>query len=158
MVALGEARGQYEQASVGLPQTNPHTYVVEYDDGSMDIIGGGGVPVGPDEGVVDATTALHSVEAISQQVEAALREEGRRQLAATTPAKVRKRREQDFHVRMWSRNADGWELGNLSHADTSAAMAKQANPLLGEWDQQSQAMTLKGGGGRKNGSIEVMMV
>ena len=50
MVALGEARANYEKASVGLPPRNPHTYVVEYPDGRLDMFGGGGVAVGPDEG------------------------------------------------------------------------------------------------------------
>ena len=50
MAALSQARANYEKASIGLPPRNPHTYVVEYPDGSLDMFGGGGVAVGPDEG------------------------------------------------------------------------------------------------------------
>ena len=56
MAALSNARADYEKASIGLPPRNPHTYVVEYPDGSIDMFGGGGVAVGPDEGVCDSRT------------------------------------------------------------------------------------------------------
>ena len=52
MAALSQARANYEKAVTGLPPKNPHTYVVEYPDGSLDMFGGGGVAVGPDEGDV----------------------------------------------------------------------------------------------------------
>lgn len=53
MVALSEARANYEKASGELRDgftSKPHTYVVEYPDGSLDMFGGGGVAVGPNEG------------------------------------------------------------------------------------------------------------
>jgi hypothetical protein len=51
LVSLSQARVDYDQASVGLGPRNPHTYIFEYPDGSMDMFGGGGVAVGPDEGM-----------------------------------------------------------------------------------------------------------
>ena len=83
----------------------PHTYVVEQQDGSIEMIGGGGATVGEGEGVVDASTALAMVEQVSAEVDEVLSrwgsDDANNALPSSGPASWQSKAVPS--VRMWSK-------------------------------------------------------